>query len=158
DVCSDGWQTTEALHYAYDDAGNLLDASSDAGAYFYGYDGLNRLTSQIDLWGKTQTYAYDAAGNRTSVQDSLGGVSNSAYDDANRLVSTQYTGQGQAVRIDQAWTDRGQLETVTRYRDTGVGMAQVGETDYAYDLVGRTTQVTHKGGTGSTLLDLGYSY
>src|SRR5262249_15306004 len=145
------------LHYVYDDNDNLVYASSYAGAYLYGYDQLNRLTSQIDLWGKTLTFAYDAAGNRTQVADGMGGVTTSVHDDANQLVSRRYTGQGQAVRVDQAWTDRGQLEAVSRYADLA-GTQKVGETDYAYDDAGRTTHISHKGGAGTTLLDLSYSY
>ena len=49
-------------------------------------------------------------------EDSLGGVLTLAYDDADRLTSMQHGGGGQTpVRVDYAYTDRDEVETLTLF-------------------------------------------
>ncbi len=80
-------------------------------------------------------------GNRTLVQDSKGGVTTSRYDAANRLTSRQFGGSGQTpLRFDETYTPRDQVATITRYSDLA-GTTKVGESDYAYDAVGRVTNI-----------------
>ena len=78
--------------YAYDYVGNLLSVSEQgktAANVGYGYDALNRVTSETSQ-GQTHTYGYDLAGNRTStIYGGTGRTLTCTYDSLNRLSTLQ---------------------------------------------------------------------
>jgi RHS repeat-associated protein len=121
----------------YDTAGNLTGSASPAGAYTFSYDALNRVKGSQQPFGVTLTATYDAAGRRTLLQDSLGGTATSVYDNGNRLTSRQFSvGGATPVRVDQAWTPRNQVGTVTYYNDlAGQSPAMFGM--YTYNDLGQ---------------------
>ena len=136
-----------AVTYGYDAAGNLTSAANGAGAYTYAYDALDRTTPVQEPFGLSLTYAYDAAGNRTLTQDSQGGATTSVFDAANEVTSLQFGGTAAPLRIDLTYTARGQVATETRYSDLA-GTTKVGSTSYAYDAVGRVSNIQHHNGDG----------
>src|SRR5262249_9395442 len=80
------------------------------------------------------------------------------YDALDRLTSRRFGGAGLTpLRFDQAYDARGDLTTVTRYSDLA-GTTRVGETDTAFDPVGRTTHTVDKDGSGATLWEGTYTY
>jgi RHS repeat-associated protein len=136
--------------FSYDNDGNTLTAADNVGTYTFGYDALNRLTSQTDVFGVSLTFSYDSANNRTLVQDSLGGTLTSVYDSANRLTSRQFSGNSMQLRIDPGYNARNDLTSLTRYGTTGTTMV-VGTTTYGIDDAGRITAITNKNGSSTTL-------
>ena len=54
----------ESLSYSYDDAGNIVQRTDGGGTRGFGYDGLNRITSET-AGAAVTSYVYDANGNRT---------------------------------------------------------------------------------------------
>ncbi len=59
--------------------------------------------------------------------------------------------------MDYAYTDRGQVDTVTRYADLA-GATKVGTTAYTYDDAGHVTGIVTRDGSGGILADYGYTY
>src|SRR5262249_13719350 len=117
-----------------------------------------RLKSETGPYGTVLTYSYDAVGNRTLTQDSFGATTTSVYDAANELTSKQQGGAGQTqLRVDLAYTPRGQVGTLTRYSDVA-GTTKVGDSLSGYDSSGRLTSLQHRDGGGATLEDYGYGY
>ncbi len=122
------------------------------------YDGLSRVTSEQGLFGQVLTYTLDAVGNTTRVDDSQGGVTTSVYNAVNLLTERDFGGVGQTpLRMDLTYTVRNQVSQLDRYSDLA-GTTKVGETDTTYDDAGRTTQITHKDGSGSVILQTTYTY
>ena len=137
---------------AADRATQLVD--SGAGTITYGYDGLDRVTSETTPQGSV-TYAYDDAGRRTRM--TLAGQPDVTYmyDIANRM-----TGISQASSsVGFTYDDAGRQLTLTLpngivgtygYDDasetTSISYAQgataVGDLAYAYDLAGRRATVS----------------
>jgi RHS repeat-associated protein len=131
-------------------------AVSPLGAYSYGYDSLNRLTSITDgkspsqttsyaydgssttsmdrldtityQGGATISYGYDDDGNVTSMQDASG-TTNYSYDKLNRL--TQETQPG-AVTINYTYYPGGELQSITENSKS---------TTYCYDQADRLTAI-----------------
>src|SRR4051812_6054944 len=120
----------------------MLTAKDYDVAYTMTYDALNRTDTAKNLFGQALTFTYDAAGNRTVVQDSFGGIQTSTYDAATRLTSRQFNGGtgSTPIRADFTYTNRDQLETVTRYNDLA-GTSKVGSSTYTYDTTGRLTNL-----------------
>jgi RHS repeat-associated protein len=130
----------------------------------YGYDGLNRLTSETDPAGNTTTYTYDANNNRKSmtVTRSVPGhepeslTVNYDYDGANRLVKTTYPdGTSTQVTYNELGkraTSKDQLGRETKYEYDALG--QLVSTTYPdgrqeqakYDAAGRVVQTTDRAG------------
>jgi RHS repeat-associated protein len=136
--------------WSYDNNGNTLSAADNVGTYTLGYDPLNRLTAQTDVFGLSLTFSYDAADRRTLVQDSLGGTLTSVYDSANRLTSRQFSGNSMQLRMDPGYNGRNDLTSLTRYGTTGTTMV-VGTTTYGIDDASRITAITNKNGSSTTL-------
>jgi RHS repeat-associated protein len=88
------------------------------------------------------SYGYDAAGNRTSMTDGLGSVSY-VYNTNSQMTSETrtFTGVG-SYTLSYGYSLSGQLNSVTNQWGAQVG--------YAYDKVGRTTNVTGSGYAGVT--------
>jgi RHS repeat-associated protein len=143
--------------WTYDNNGNVLTAADTVGTLTLGYDALNRLTSQTDVFGLTLTFAYDSANRRTSVQDSLVGTLTSVYDNGNRLTSRQLSGNSMQLRLDAAYDVRNELTTLTHYGTTGTTMV-VGTSSQLYDALGRVTAITNYNGSGATLSYYNDSY
>jgi RHS repeat-associated protein len=155
---SSGGAVTNRQTFTYDSTGNELTAADNAGTYTLGYDALNRLTAQTDVWGLTLTYSYDSADRRTQVQDSLGGTVTSVYDNANRLTSRSLNGgTGMQARADLGYDNRDEPTNLTRYSDLG-GTTVVGTTVYGYDDSGRVTAITNQNGLSATLSYYDYGY
>jgi YD repeat-containing protein len=152
-----GGSVQDVLTFTYDAVGNQTGAANGAGAYVLTYDELDRVKSVQEPFGLALTFTYDAAGNRTRVTDSKGGVATSVYDEANRLTSRQFSDGASQLRFDYTYTARDQVETLTRYANLA-GTTQVGQTTYAYDTAGRTTQVKHKDAAGTWFQTLAYTY
>ena len=131
--------TLQLQTWTYDAAGRLSTAQNPDGAYTYSYDAANRVTEVDEPWNLVLTYGYDTAGNRNSVKDSKGGVTTITFDAMNRQSSEAEAGSGiSAMRFDFAYTDRGQLDTETRYSDLA-GTTVVARTTFAYDDAGPAT-------------------
>jgi RHS repeat-associated protein len=150
--------TVNTFTFSYDGASNLLGAANSAGVYTMNYDTLNRMTAVQEPFGLSLTYAYDQASNRTLVQDSLNGVLTSVYNAANLLTTREFGGAGQTpLRIDLAYTPRNQLSTINRWSDLA-GTQAVGSSSYAYDGLGRVTNIQHANASGSNLANYTYMY
>ena len=92
------------INYSYDNADQLLSASSPASSYAYdnsgnmlsrnsttfAFNNLNQLTSSTN---PNRTYAYDYDGNMTTGYTPDGRTLTMTYDAENRLTSAQYTDQ-----------------------------------------------------------------
>ena len=153
-----GGTLVNTLTHSYDENGNELTAGDDSGTYTFTYDALDRQATVQGLFGVILTFTYDAVGNRTKVEDSFGGVTTSVYNAVNLLSSRQFGGSGQTpLRFDQEYTARDQVGTITRYSDLA-GTTKVGQSLYAYDDAGRLENLLHKDGSGTSLLNLTYTY
>ena len=82
--------------YAYDLTGNIVQKDTDHGAYVYGYDELNQLTSADNPDFEDESFTYDASGNRKSSANTKtvwGYNSNNELTDYND-VTLLYDGNG----------------------------------------------------------------
>jgi RHS repeat-associated protein len=149
---------TNTQTFAYDNVGNLTSAADTNGTVTRGYDELNRVTSQTDVFGNTTTYNYDNADRLTQMTDSKGGTTTYQYDNGDRLTSVRFGGSGQTqARIDLGYDNRNELTSQTRYADVAGTLAR-GSTAYVYDDGGRVTAITNTNGSGATLSYYDYSY
>jgi RHS repeat-associated protein len=103
------------LNKTYDNDGDLLTASNGNGTYTFAYDHDNRLTNVQEPFSASLSYAYDGDGNQTQVVDSFGGTQTSVYDVQDRLVTREYTGESNNLRVDFTYGANGQVATETRY-------------------------------------------
>jgi RHS repeat-associated protein len=161
--------TTDYEQPTYDPNGNVvLRRLRDGQSIPYSYDGLNRLTltslpaTGIDL---PITYTYDSLGRLTNAVDQNGHNATYGYDALGRVVReanvyggtklSQYDLAGQRTRL--TWTD-GFYSTydhlvtgeTTAIRESGAtsGVGVLGT--YAYDNLGRRTNITKGNGTGTS--------
>jgi len=153
---------TNVLTFLYDGAGNLTAAQNYGSAYTLSYDADNRVTVVQEPQGQALTFSYDGVGNRTLVQDSLGGLTTSVFNKDNQLTSRQFTGNGQALRIDLGYQTDGMLSTLTRYNAVaGLTTEMVGSTTYLYDTAQRMTGINdynYPSGVQTTIATYAYSY
>jgi len=157
-IAADGVTQTNVLSFNDDSADNLTSVSNNYGSYTLTYDSANRVLTQLDPFGLTLTFGYDANGNTTSVQDPLGGTLSSVYDVDNRLSSRRFSDtSSHQLRLDLSYTPISLIATETRYSDTG-GTNKVGSTTNSYDPAGNVSQIQHFTGTGSSLINLQYSF
>ncbi|MBA3811548.1 MAG: RHS repeat-associated core domain-containing protein [Caulobacteraceae bacterium] len=152
---SNASSTTDYESFTYDPNGNLLTARRRSGETIgFTYDALNRLTlknfppaTQPDVY-----YAYDLL-NRSLYAHfgSAGGAGvDNAWDALGRLTSTTASGRTLSYQYDLA----GDRTRVT-WPDAAPNSLYVG---YAYDLLGRVTQVQENGATSGLGLLATYSY
>ncbi|MGB5047968.1 MAG: RHS repeat-associated core domain-containing protein, partial [Caldilineaceae bacterium] len=161
----------ERMRHAYDGADNRIrtvaaipagGAEKDGQLTQFEYDGVSRLTRQIDPLGNATAYEYDAVGNRTATVDPLGRRTAFAYDPANRLVTVTdalnqsatytYDAKGQIVSTTYA---NGDLLTFTydaAGREAGVSFPDSTAIARTFDAAGRLTQATDP----ATDIRLGY--
>ncbi len=159
-VGTDGATTTPA-RFAYDGAGDLIEATDAAGAscrceyvthlmvketnraglsFYFQYDGLGSAARCIRTWGDGGIYdhviTYDTANRRTLVENSLGQVTLYQMDEANQVVSIRDALGGETK---YAYDDR------TGFK-IGETDAAGGETTYSYDARGNCTRVVRPDG------------
>ncbi|MCW3003330.1 MAG: secreted protein [Conexibacter sp.] len=83
--CSTG-TVVKTMSFTYDANGNVTQRVEGANTTTYGYDNLNRRTTEAFPGSRTNAYVYDRASNLKSVTDPDGVVSYT-YDPANRLAT-----------------------------------------------------------------------
>jgi RHS repeat-associated protein len=146
----------------YDNNGDLLTASDSNGTYTFAYDHDGRLTNVQEPFGVSLNYAYDGDGNQTQVVDSFGGTQTSVYDLQDRLITREYTGESQELRVDFTYGANGQVSTETRY-DNLLGPAYgttadlVATTTDSYDGDGNVTDILNTHLT-TTIDEFVYTY
>ena len=132
--------------YAYDAAGNITVKDTEHGAYAYGYDVLDRLTSAT-YPTSGETFSYDKVGNRTAHNNG----SPWAYNANNELtarpaITYAYNANGSQIKKTEG-------TTVTDYIYNGehrLSQIKQGATtlaSYAYDPFGRRISKTVNGAT-----------
>ncbi|TCO50669.1 DUF6531 domain-containing protein [Actinocrispum wychmicini] len=153
-----GGDSVTVMHYGYDDAGNLAEATNSSGvAQRFTYDGDGRLTSWTDRNGQWYRYVYDSAGRATSTIGSGGALNGSlTYDTATRTTTHtdtlgntttyQMNELGQVVRETNALG-----ATITRDWDAYDRLLAATDplgavTRYTYDDVGNLVGVTRPDG------------
>ncbi len=149
-------QETPLSTYQYDNVGNLTQATlasvENPGIVVQQtvnqYDGLSRLTHQVDPDGSTWDYEYDLASNLTLLTDGRGIKTKSEYDFMNRLVvNTVDFDDVNANPFDSPVTTYeydlvGNL-TATEVTQLSAGPGDdVWRTEYEYDALNRVTSVT----------------
>jgi YD repeat-containing protein len=152
--------STIITEYVYSQGGELLQTLVTRGAgrttkttlVSTVYDGLGRITSQVDASG-TRTITYNGA-SRTITTNTAGQIVTQTFDAAGRLLSVSQTATGVATRATQYVYDAlGRLtmvqdatgvRTYTFYDEAGRVSAQVDGTgaviEYVYNAAGQRTQ------------------
>jgi len=142
-----GQNTTydSTITYTYDAANRLVTAvDSISGTNTFGYDNLDRLTSETSPQG-TVTYTYDAANRRRTMTVAGQPQVVYDYDNADRLI--QVTQGTSVVGIAYDASDHRSVVTLPN----GVTMT------YTYDSATQVTDITYR--LGATVLgNLGYEY
>ena len=161
-VLTEKWYTAGSLQqtqtYTYDSDGNLLTGADPDGTISFTYDALDRVTREAGLFGQVLTSSYDAVGNRTERRDALGGIETYTYDAVNKLTSQRATRNGtEPTRIETTYTDRNQVDTISRYTDLTATTLR-GSSDFTYDDLGRETHFVHQDGSSTTLSEGTYTY
>jgi RHS repeat-associated protein len=84
-------ETNVRTEYGYDAMGNRVSLGNARYQYtYFGYDGLNRPTSERDPLNHQTTYGYDASGNRVSLLDANGDQTSFGYDGLDRPALIDY--------------------------------------------------------------------
>ncbi len=127
-------------HYAYNDAGSLLQAASPTSTLDLEYDVVGRLLAET-VDGRTTRYTYDRLGRRTARTTPTGAVSTFTYDVAGNRTSVSADGHtlgfahdalgrevertfGDAVSLTSAWDPLGRLVRQELATDTRVQRAR----------------------------------
>ena len=145
--------------YGYDGNGNLTTRVDGSGTTTYGYDALNRMSTQTSPAGsgggsRTSTLAYDLAGNLTSFTDNLG-TTRYGYDSGNNLVNLAEPG-GSCTGTVSRCTTYEYNEADVRKKITYPGGTVVEMLDI--DASGRPLRYTSRNAAGTTVMDLRYSF
>ncbi len=139
-------KVTDSLYgtakYTYDLNGNRTSITDPNGHLtIFTYDELNRVFSETDPLGNTVSYSYDELGNLSSRTDGRANITNYYYYDTHWLQTVSYP---DASFVSFLYDDNGNRTQMTD---------SVGTTQYAYDNLDRTTQVTDPFGN-----IIGYGY
>jgi len=137
--------------YGYDVLGNRTNMMDYTGTTFYQYDALSRLTNVVTsvsgVLGAgdnlSLSYQYDLAGHETAIIYPGGETIQYGYDHAGRLSAVTNATHTLVFQYTYNPTN-GQLLKLTR--PNGI------ETDYAYDGMGRLTNILHQFTTGQVLV------
>ncbi len=145
------WQNN-STGLAYDDRGNVLNASDALGnVTWLEYDGMNNVTKKTDALLRVTTYDYDLKGNLIWVNAPIGTteIANNAYgqpasatDPLGNVTTYDYDADGNLITVNQP------LGRTTRYSYDGVGRrisatdANGNITQFAYDNNNRLITVT----------------
>ena len=147
--------------YSYDANSNqtqVIDPNSNVTTFLF--DGLNRITEEVDPLGESRFFAYDPVGNMISRTDRNGRVTEYTYDALNRrtredwlnnlgAISKQFTyGYDAASNLITAGDGNAThartydaIYRLTQAQDTAVDGTDI-TLDYVYDAVGNRTQVS----------------
>jgi len=138
----------------YDPANNLVQRRA------FGYDSVNRLTTELGAQNQQTDYRYDAQGNLTRVSDPLGHRTTFDYDALNRRVITTDAANGltrfgyDALDRLTAQQDPKGLTTGYAYdgldNQTGVASPDTGNTVKTYDAAGNVLTATDARGMKTT--------
>jgi RHS repeat-associated protein len=158
-----GSSLVDTQNKTYDNNGNLLTASNSNGTYTFAYDHDGRLTNVQEPFSASLSYAYDGDGNQTQVVDSFGGTQTSVYDMQDRLVTREYTGESQEMRVDFTYGANGQVNTETRYDMLSgpaymAGTDVVAVTDTGYDADGNVTSIQSVDSSSAVIDAFTYTY
>jgi RHS repeat-associated protein len=139
--------------FTHDGNGNLLTVT-DALTHTltHEYDSMDRLSRRLDPVGAAETYSYDGNGNLVSTTDRKGQTTTFTYDPLNRriratyadgsLTTFAYDAAGRLVQADDAADPHRPIalayDTLDRLVAETTGMGTVA---YAYDVLGRRTQM-----------------
>lgn len=149
----------DTLNYVYNEDNSLKLASNNNGTYAFDYDAAGMLVHVSEPFGAELTFTYDDAGNRETVTDSYGGVTTSKYNENNQLASRSLATSAGEIKVDFGYTDRGELDTVTREYDV-VDFGYVGQlaatTKYGYDEGGRIKSIATTSAGGNLLSNYTY--
>ena len=111
-------------------------------AFFY--DGMNRMTNEVDALNRSRSFVYDDAGNLRQRQNADDAVTEYEYDELNRLRVVEYP----------------DLSVVTNdYNELGLLKYQsndVAEVWYSYDDINRLHLVTQKVGEVESVIEYKY--
>lgn len=157
DPYSSGLAHPYVTTYSYGVFDNLLQVTQGVQTRSYSYDGMGRLASATTPEAGQVSYQYNSFDLVTQRTDARGVVTTYGYDGLNRLQSVSYnvgsTGVpatpslSYAYGTDSTQNNNGRLLTVTD---------GVGSETYAYDLLGRATQLQKK--INGTIYTMGYGY
>ncbi len=143
-IDSDTWT------YTYDANGNMETITDSTGARVYGYDALDRLTSDTQPSQPTDTLGYDRNGNRTSISDGVASLTSVYLPNSNQLDTLN----GSAITHDLAGnhtSDNGGNRTFEYNNGGRLFKVYEGSTliaTYTYNYQGqRTRKVTPTGTT-----------
>jgi len=127
--------------YAYDCLGNLTSTTDTLGnSTTITYDTLGRKTAMDDPDMGTWTYEYDVLGNLIAQTDTKGQVIEFEYDDINRLTEKSFSDGSTPVN----YTYDDPIIPNSKGRLTKANYAQVGDTKFEYDNLGREVKSTKK--------------
>ena len=163
----DGTTAENAIDYAYDKAGNLLQVDDVFSGLGFTYDNRDRVQT-VDNAGTPNTpnvvltYAYDGVGNVLSVTDSIDGDSGATtaydYDRLNRTTSIQQSGPSVSDKVvDFTYNELGQFDEIARYSDlTRTNL--VAASDYEYDELNRLIDLDHTNSADGVLAFYNFEY
>jgi large repetitive protein len=169
DAVGDTRATTET--YAYDDRGDLLNVTGDAGSSSFAYNNDGSMTSRADASGTT-TYGYEGTGRLNSINDAVTGTTLTlSYNTLSQVTAIQYGSGGNTRTFGYDGLHRLGADTlktpanatvasITYGYDannnvtskTTTGFAGDSSNTYAYDLANRLTSWNN----GTTALNYGY--
>ncbi len=139
---ANGNALAQLTSYSYTVLGALAGVSQGVQTRTFNYDGVGRLTSETTPEGGTVSYQYNSFGLKTQRTDARNVITTYGYDTLNRLTSTSYNVGSTGVPATASVTltygtsstqnNNGRLLTMTD---------GVGSETYAYDVLGRRTQV-----------------
>lgn len=140
-----------SFDYGYDDNGNILTITSNAGNTTYKYDNLNQLKKETLPDGTTISYEYDVVGNRTGKTITQNGVQTTTtvvYNDNNQIESLNgtlftYDKNGNLTNNNKYTYVYNELDQLVEVKDlTSQTIAK-----YSYDEEGRRISKTIDGST-----------
>lgn len=144
------------VEYGYDVLGRRTRMRDATGTTFYEWDELDRLTAVITSKNEVKgdgddlalAYEYDLAGRRTALVYPGGERIEYTYDDAGRMLTV--TNLTRSLLFTYAYNaTNGLLSSLSR--PNGI------DTDYAYDGMGRLTNIWHhRAGGGELVVNFGY--
>lgn len=143
--------------FSYDPNGNLLSVSdARQNTVQYEYDARDRLTRRVDQLGRAETFTYDANGNPTTVTDRKGQTATFTYDKLDRRTRSQFSdgavaefhfdAAGRLVAADDSADPHRPITLAYDALDRlEVETTSIGSVRYAYDALGRRTQMLASG-------------
>jgi RHS repeat-associated protein len=174
-VTSEVWKTSlfgttvKTISSTFDAGGRLTQVSDGTSTEAMTYDNANRMTQVVSSMTNRSSVTFantlDSRGLRTALTTTVATtadfVNNYTRDAAGRLTQVTQAGPtgGNAVsqkRVNLAYDGAGRLDTISRYTDTA-GTEAVATSDYAYDIAGRISGLTHATG-GTTWADYDFTW